>query len=239
MTPKFPILALAAMSLGAAMSAQAAPMTFEGLAIQALNSSPTPFGTPLLLTNQISGFLFAGATVYHVDQTTNGAYATVGYPKPAPRAENGVGFIQNRDGANLDTTYQTISLRLAGALANDDIETFSFDFAKGSATILDVWAFGKDATGADVSKQYVGNSGGSSWVWGLQALDALAGVGMVNRIDFVVKNVSGFTPAFALDNINLTLADTGGGGTVPEPAALGLVALALAAAAAATRQRRA
>lgn len=238
MTPKFRILALAAMSLGTVMSAQAALINFEELALQALNSSPSPLGTPLLLTNQISGFSFTGATVYHVDQTTSGAYDAAGYPKPARKTENGVGFIQNRDGVNLDTTYQTISLRLTGALANEDIETFSFTFAKSAQTILDVWAFGKNANGVDVSRQYVGNSGGSSWVWGLQQLDALAGVGLINRIDFVVRNISGFTPAFALDNVNLTFAGTGGG-SVPEPAALGLVALALAAAAASTRKRKA
>ena len=239
MISKFRILALAVMSLGTVMSAQAALINFEELAVQALVSNPRPLGTPLLLTNQISGLSFTGATVYHVDQTTGGEYATVGYPKPVRKTENGVGFIQNRDGVDLATTNQTISLQLVGALANDDIDSFSFNVAKGAQTILDVWAFGKDANGADVSRQYVGNSGGSSWVWGNQVLDALAGVGLVNRIDFVVRNISGFTPAFALDNFNLTLAGTGGGGTVPEPAGLGLVALALAAVGLTTRKRRA
>lgn len=238
MAPKFRMLALAAMGLGAALSAQATVMTFEALAVEALGSKPPPYGTPLLLTNQISGFSFTGATVYHVEQTTHGEYANVGYPTPTPKTQNGVGFVQNRDGVSLDTTYQRISLQLTGALANDDIETFSFDFAKSAQTILDVWAFGKDSSGAAVSKQYVGNSGGSSWVWGLQELDSLAGVGLINRIDFVVRNITGFTPAFALDNVNFTLAGTGGG-TVPEPAGLGLVALALAAAGMATRRRRA
>ena len=238
MISKFRILALAVMSLGTVMSAQAALINFEELAVQALVSNPRPLGTPLLLTNQISGLSFTGATVYHVDQTTGGEYATVGYPKPVRKTENGVGFIQNRDGVNLATTNQTISLQLVGALANDDIDSFSFNVAKGAQTILDVWAFGKDAAGGDVSKQYVGNRGASGWVWGLQELDALAGVGQINRIDFIVR---GFTPApaFALDNFNLTLAGTGGGGTVPEPAGLGLVALALAAVGLTTRKRRA
>jgi hypothetical protein len=239
MTPKLRILALAAMGWGAALSAQATVMTFETLAIEARDSEPTPYGTPLLLTNQISGFSFTGATVYHVDQTTHGEYASVGYPKPERKAENGDGFIQNRDGVNLATTYQTISLRLTGALANDDIETFSFDFAKDSATVLDVWAFGKDANGKDVSKQYIGNAGASSWEWGFQNLDALAGLGQVNRIDFVVQAPTTFVRAFALDNLTYTLAGTGGGGSVPEPAGLGLVVLALAAAGLTSRNRRA
>lgn len=236
MTPKFRTLALAAMSLGTVMSAQAALINFEELAVQALGSNPQPLGTPLLLTNQISGFSFTGATVYHVDQTTGGEYATVGYPKPVRKAENGFGFIQNRDGVNLATTNQTISLQLVGALANDDIESFSFDVAKGAQTILDVRVFGKDAAGDDLSKLYVGNRGASRWVWGLQQLDALAGVGQINRIDFIV---GGSAPAFALDNFTLTLAGTGGGGSVPEPAGLGLVVLALAAAGVTTRKLRA
>lgn len=241
MTPKIRILALAVMGLVAAVSAQATVINFEGLAVQALGSNPQPLGTPLLLTNQINGFSFTGATVYHVDQTTGGEYASIGYPKPVPTTTNGVGFVQNRDGVNLATTYQTMSFRLVGALANDDIETFSFDVAKGAATILDVWAVGKDANGADVRKEYVGVSGSSSWVWGEQSLVDLAGLGLINRIDFVVRNVgtvTPVTPAFALDNFTYTLAGTGGGGTVPEPAGLGLVALAMAAAGVAARKRR-
>ena len=243
MTPKFRTLALAAMSLAAVVPAQAAAINFEDLAIQALGTDvANPLGAPLLLTNQISGFSFTGATVYHVDQTTGGEYANVGYPKPVRKANNGVGFIQNRDGVNLETINQTISVQLVGALANDDIETISFDLATGANTVWNVWAFGKDANGANIQRDFGGITGGSAWAWRSlpvsSEFDDLASLGTINRIEFVVKQISGFTPAFAFDNLSFRLAGTGGA-AVPEPAALGLVALALAAAGATTRKRRA
>ena len=247
MTPKLRTLALTVMTLGTVISAQGAVIViglgFEELAIQARNSNPAkPLGTPVLLANQISGFSFTGATVYHVDQTTAGDYATGGYPKPVRRIRNGVGFVQNRDGVNLGITNQTISVQLVGALANDDIESISFDLAIGAQPTLDLFAIGKDAVGADFRKLFGSISRGSSFEWrSLPAgpeLDKLAGLGVTNRIEFVVRKIDDFIPAFALDNLNFTLAGTGGG-TVPEPAGLGLVALALTAAGLTTRKRRA
>jgi hypothetical protein len=242
MTPQFRTLALAAMSLAATVPVQAAATNFEDLAMRALGTDVAkPLGSPLRLTNQISGFSFTGATVYHVDQTTGGDYANVGYPKPARKAKNGVGFIQNRDGANLKTIDQTISVQLAGALVNDDIEAISFDLAAGANTVLNVWAFGKDANGANTQRDFGGISGSRAWAWRSlpvsSELDGLASLGTINRIEFVVQTINNFIPAFALDNLSFRLAGTGGA-AVPEPAALGLVAMALAAAGATTRKRR-
>lgn len=242
MTPTFRTVALAAMTVGAAVSAQAAP-TVINIDFEALAEAAKKDGKPAKIKKE-KDFLFAGATVYHVDQTTDpdGDYAKGKYPKPERKRGNGDGFIQNRDGANLNVTKQTISVQLVGALANDDIESISFDLAIGSQSILYLFAIGKDADGNGFREQFGPIKGGIRWAWRSlpvgSELDSFAGLGVINRIEFEVEESNGFIPAFALDNINVKFAGTGGG-TVPEPAGLGLVALALAAAGLTTRKRRA
>lgn len=221
MTPKFRTLALAAMSLGTVMSAQAALINFEELALQALNSSPSPLGTPLLLTNQISGFSFTGATVYHVAQT-------IASSRPGPTDPSHTGFIQSRAANN--TVNREIKIQLAQSQAGGDIESIDFNLSTNQ-TLIRLWAY--DTAGASRSFDFGDTSGPAAWEW-ISGSKAFADLGAVNRIEF--ENLGG--GAFALDDLNFTLANTGGG-TVPEPAGLGLVALALAAVGLTTRKRRA
>lgn len=222
MTPKFRILALAAMSLGAAVSARAAPtvgIDFESQALAALTA-----GAPALITQPIQDIAFTGATVFHVAQTTRSS----GYCCAAPTGHDG--FVQTRQGITTASLIaQQIAVDLFGPLANGDIESITFDVATGST---DLEFFAVDDQGRKTRFDY--NPSNLAWAWVQQTLN-LENLGVVKRIEFV--NLGAATAVFALDNLSFTLAN--GGGTVPEPAALGLVALALAAAAAATRQRRA
>ena len=229
MTPKFRNLALAAMSWGAAMSAQAAPtvlIDFETLAAQAL--MPTegkPHGKPMLLTNPVQNISFVGATVFHENQTKREA----DYCCLAPG--NHTGFIQTRRGITSTSTVDAkIVVELVGALAGGDIESITFDAATGS-TDLEFLAF--DGQGNKTKFDF--NPSGTAWAWVGQTLN-FANLGAIQRIEFV--NLGGPTAAFALDNLAFTLADIGGG-TVSEPAGLGLVALALAAVGLTSRKRRA
>jgi len=220
MTPKFRTLALAAMSLGAALSAQAAPTV---ISID-FNAQADAAGlTPTALTNT-QGFAFSGTTVYN--QNYFDSNYCCGFPKDT--SVSGSGFIQNRFGnANSSVNARVeISLDSGGALAGRDIESVSFSFTNGS-TPMEFFAY--DERGEHAFSY----NAGSSWAWASQRGDFSA-LGVVNRIAFVSKAANA---TFALDNFSFSLADTGG--TVPEPAGLGLVALALAAAGLASRKRRA
>lgn len=231
MTPKFRNLVLAAMSWGAALSAQAAPtvlIDFETLAAQALRSTTDkPFGTPMLLTNPVQNISFVGATVFHETQTTR----TAGYCCTASSGHTG--FIQTREGITSTSTVDAkIVVELVGALAGGDIESITFDAATGS-TDLEFLAF--DSQGNKTKFDF--NPSATAWAWVGQTLN-FASLGAIKRIEFV--NLGGSSAVFALDNLAFTLADANpGGGTVPEPAGLGLVALALAAVGLTTRKRRA
>jgi hypothetical protein len=229
MTPKLRNLALAAMSWGAAVSAQAAPtvlIDFETLAAQAmLPTVGKPQGTPMLLTNPVQNISFAGATVFHETQTTRSA----NYCCTAPVGHTG--FIQTRAGIALDSAVSAkIVVELVGALAGGDIESITFDAATLS-TDLEFLAF--DGQGNKTKFDF--NPSGTAWTWVGQTLN-FASLGVIKRIEFV--SLGGSSAVFALDNLAFTLANTGGG-TVPEPAGLGLAALALAAMGITTRKRRA
>lgn len=224
MHPRIRTLALAAMTLGMALSAQATLIDFEELAEDALAAGPTALGTPITLTNQIAGFTFAGATVYHVNQTL--ASST-----PAPKDPNHLGFIQNRSAAG--NVSETISVALSGSNRGGDIESITFSLANGQ-TDMKLWAIDDQ----DHATYFDFVAGGTAWNWREPLVASFANLGVIKRIEFSSVFTEGAFPAFGLDNLNFTLAGMGGG-TVPEPAALGLVALALAAAGAASRQRRA
>lgn len=225
MTPKFWILALAAMSWGAAMTAEAAAVGFEDLAARALadtGGGTFPHGRPLDLVPgslQVPGFSFTGATVYHVEQT-------IASGKEGPEGRSHTGFIQNRNSAG--ALGGEIGIQLTGDLAGRDIEDISFNFALPQTTVR-LWAY--DTAGKSAFFEFGGPV--PSWEWTFQPSFVLDSLGIVNRIAFERQGGG----AFALDDLNFTLADTGGG-TVPEPAALGLVLLALVSAGVATRKRR-
>ena len=229
MTPKFRILALAAMGWGAALSAQAAPtvlIDFETLAAQALVATPgKPLGTPMLLTNPVQNISFAGATVFHETQTARGT----GYCCTAQTGHSG--FIQTREGITSTSPVSAkIVVKLVGALAGGDIASITFDAATQS-TDLEFLAF--DGQGNMTKFDF--NPSPIAWAWAEQRLN-FTHLGAIKRIEFV--NLGGSSAVFALDNLAFTLANPGGG-TVPEPAGLGLVALALAAAGLTARKRRA
>jgi hypothetical protein len=228
MTPKFRSLALAAMSLAAAVSAQAAP-TVINIDFNALADAALAAGAPASLTSPVQGFSFAGATVYHQTQVADAAYCC---SFPNNTSVSGSGFIQNRFGNNNSdvNTRVEVAFDSGGVLKGRDIQSMTFSFANGS-TAMEFLAY--DETGAH-SFTY---NPGQSWTWTSQVADFSA-LGVVNRIAFVSRATDA---TFAIDNFSFTLADTGGGGggTVPEPAGLGLVALALAAAGLTTRKRRA
>ena len=227
MTTKFRTLALAAMSLGAALSVQAAAVGFEDLAAQALANTEGgafPQGRPLNLvpgSSQVPGFSFTGATVYHVAQT-------IASSRPGPTDPSHTGFIQSRAANN--TVNREIEIELAQSQAGGDIESIDFNLSTNQ-TLIRLWAY--DTAGAFRSFDFGNTSEPAAWEW-ISGSKAFADLGAVNRIKF--ENLGG--GAFALDDLNFTLANTGGG-TVPEPAGLGLVALALAAVGLTTRKRRA
>ena len=236
MTPKFRTLALAVMSWGAALSAQAEPIGFEELATQALNDTDSgkyPNGRPLDLVPgslQVPGFSFSGATVYHVKQTIAGL--------PGPKDPAHKGFIQSRN-ADGTTINQTISVTLAGSNAGGNIDALSFSLAARQwAVDLKVW----DTAGNSKNLSALSFTN-PDFAWtvrpSLNFNDLVSQLGTVNRIDFISRFVSGEGYSqFALDDLAFTLSGIGGG-TVPEPAGLGLVALALAAAGLTSRKRRA
>lgn len=224
MHPRIRTLAFAAMTLGMALSAQATLIDFEELAEDALAAGPTAIGTPITLTNQIAGFTFAGATVYHVVQTL--ASST-----PAPKDPTHKGFIQNRSASVGGTITPTISVALSGMYRDGDIEAISFNLANGQ-TEMKLWAI--DDQDHATFFDFVA---GGSWTWSQPLVASFANLGVIKRIEFSSVFTEGAFPAFGLDSLDFTLTGVGGG-TVPEPAALGLVALALAAAGAASRRRR-
>jgi hypothetical protein len=209
----FRSFALSAALAGAAVAAHAAPIGFEDLAAKALAA-----GKPAPLTDQVPGFKFTGATVFHVDQIAGTGFE-------GPTASSHTGFIQSRDAAGAVST--SLFVELAGSLAGGDIESLSFDLANGN-TGVEIYAI--DSV-AGSSKLFNFNPAGF-WSWGHDALD-FKSLGTIDRIEF--RNTEAGA-AIALDNLDFTLAD--GGGTVPEPAGFGLVALSLFAAGAASRRRR-
>jgi hypothetical protein len=221
MTPKFRMLALAAMSLGAALSAQAAPTV---ISID-FNAQADAAGTTPTAVTSAKGFAFSGATVYN--QSHFGGNYCCGFPNQP--SVSGSGFIQNRFGnGNPDVNARVeVEIDSNGALKGRDIESVQFSFTNG-VTTMEFFAYDENGEHAFAYNP------GSSWAWASQLGD-FSTLGIVNRIAFVSTEADA---TFALDNFSFSLTDTGGG-TVPEPAALGLVALALAAAAAASRQRRA
>jgi hypothetical protein len=222
MQPIFRTLALAAMSLGAAMSAQAAP-TVIGIDFNA--QATTAGNTPTAITSA-DGFAFSGATVYN--QSYFDSNYCCGFPNQP--AVSGAGFIQNRfSNANADVNQRVeVAIDSNGALKGRDIESVTFSFTNGS-TGMDFWAYDENG-----EHRFEYNPG-QAWSWSTQTGNFSA-LGVVNRIAFVSKDSAA---TFSIDNFSFTLADTGVTPEVPEPAALGLVALALAAAGAATRKRRA
>ena len=232
MTPIIRNLALAAMSLGASLSAHAAPtllIDFESLASKAKEPKDNqPFGMPMLLTEPVQNIAFAGATVFDVTQTTRDA----GYCCTAPAGH--IGFIQTREGiVDTSTVRNNLFITLTGALAGGDIESISFDAATGS-TDLEFHALDSNGKRVAGGKRDF-NPSLANWAWVNQKLD-FKELGVVRGIEFVNLGAPGVA-AFAIDNMALTLAEIDGG-TVPEPAALSLVALALAAAGIATTRRR-
>lgn len=224
MTPKFRILALAAMSLGAAVSAQAAPTV---ISIDFNAQADAALAAPMAITNA-EGFAFSGATVYNQTYLENAGSYPITFPTDTK--VSGSGFIQNRFGNGTKDVNARIEVAIDsnGALKGRDIESVEFSFTNGS-TEMEFFAYDENGW-----KAFTYNPG-SFWVWASQLGD-FSTLGVVSRIAFVSTAADA---TFAIDNFRFSLADTGGGGTVPEPAALGLLALALAAAAAATRQRRA
>ena len=235
MTPKFRILALAAIGWGAAVSVQAAPVDFEALAARALadtDNGTRPKGKPLDLmpgSSQVPGFSFKGATVYHVDQTIASGQG--------PKDPSHAGFIQSRDAAG--EKFQAISVTLAGDFKKGSIDAISYDVA-AHQWLIDLLLVDTD------KKEFLLRASSPtepSFNWRRQQTIDLTqyGLGSINRIDFVSRfdSVDAFS-AIALDNLNFTLSGIGGGGgTVPEPASLALVMFALAGVGFASRHRRA
>lgn len=219
MNPTFRTLALAAMSW-AALSAQAAPTVIN----IDFNAQADAAGTTPAAITSAQGFAFSGATVY------NQSYFTSNYCCGFPNntSVSGSGFIQNRfSNSNPDVnTRVEVAIDGNGALAGRDIENVTFSFTNGS-TPMDFFAY--DEKG----EHKFDYNPGASWAWATQRGDFSA-LGVVNRIAFVSRDSAA---TFSIDNFNFTLADTGGGGSVPEPGGLGLVALALAAAGVTARKR--
>lgn len=223
MTPKFRILALAAMSLGAAVAAQAAIVDFEDLAVQALAAQK-----PLDLipgSQQVTGFSFTNATVYHVDQVAGGM---------GPTDRNHKGFIQSRNAAG--TLKQTISVSLAGAYEKGNIQAISYEVAANQWPV-DLEVF--DTVGGSRKLPATATLPSFGWTFQLTRDLTILGLGDINRIDFISRldPFEGYSQ-MALDNLNFTLSGIGGG-TVPEPASLALVLLALAGVGMASRRRNA
>lgn len=234
MIKKLSLLAFAAMTVSAVASVRAAPIGFETMAADALAS-----GKPQLITNtgsyQVPGFSFTGATVFHESQTSRANGYCCSAPDPADPSHQGVGFIQSRAGTLLTSPVNSIiTVALDNNSAGGDIESITFDAATDS-TDLEFYAIDKDnnRTKFDYLPSTV------AWAWVSQKLDFSAILdsagknAVINRIEFV--NLGGANDAFALDNLDFTLA--GAGTPVPEPASLGLVMLALGAAGAAARRR--
>ena len=232
MIPKLRTFAFATMALGAVMSAHAALVGFDDMAAQALANTDAdhPNGRPITLvpgSAQVPGFSFTNATVYHVDQTKPGS----GYGYAAPKDEKHPGFVQSRAADN--SINPTIAVALAGDFASGDIEAISFDLANGQTDIR-LWAY--NASGTGVFFPFAAGSA-EAWTWRNQS-QSFANLGVIKRLKFESIAVDSFTPAFALDQLNFTLAGSDQG-AVPEPASLGLVALALAGVGLASRRRSA
>jgi len=165
----------------------------DALALADLAANPPNGSITALSSSSFPGVLITGATLYNY--TSSGTTS----PYPGPTSPGTIGFIQNRNPD--ESTSPRVTIYLDPPVGG--VTQLEFDLAKGAATLMRLYVY---STHPSSPFTFEFATGGPSWVFATNTLELPSvSYGDVTGLEWESAPVGGFSPAFALANITLSV----------------------------------